>query len=436
MFLCELFEPAKLPWVNSPEFKAWFGKITESMDSPKMIDIEEDFGSVQGYAVDSNREQLENWMTGFHVYDEVLIKDIRSRFKRIAILKNLNVNEDERNNGYGNDLFEAFKEQAIYDDADAILLIADTGEGNEFDLVKWYERLGFRRLTNGSDPLMLLVLNETITESAEPKSKLLFHGTTVGKANQIIRNGFMPRGGKSKTFGKAVYFSDKPIGTRMYDRGAILAYRIRSNAKVINLQEFQKNGRGDADIVAGGRSFYPEEQEFAVFNQQALEFVGWFNKMTNKIDKHEPKYPNDFYHSWDYDNETPISERAKVKLSTSGDEIGAWVHDGFHWQGKPEKTVILPINKLDVNEPDSKFDDSENAANLKSIQKALKKGETLPPILVRRVGMRFQVMDGHHRFKAYRSLGMKKIPARIIHPRNITETYVIRPDQAGKRLDS
>ena len=112
-----------------------------------------------------------------------------------------------------------------------------------------------------------------------------------------------------------------------------------------------------------------------------------------------------------------INEIAKVKLSAKPDDFGAWVNDS----GKPEKTVVIPTNKIHVFEPDDKFDNPHHAKNLANIIKAIKAGKKLPPILVRRHGIdRFQVVDGHHRFMAYRMAGVKNIPARVVDPKNIT----------------
>jgi pyrimidine deaminase RibD-like protein len=114
----------------------------------------------------------------------------------------------------------------------------------------------------------------------------------------------------------------------------------------------------------------------------------------------------------------PVDEVSKVSLSSDPDNFGAWVRDG----GTPEKTIMIPINKLSGFEPDSKFDDPHHAKNLANIVKAIKAGKKLPPILVRRHGIdRFQVVDGHHRFMAYRMAGAKSIPARVVDPKNIKE---------------
>ena len=91
--------------------------------------------------------------------------------------------------------------------------------------------------------------------------------------------------------------------------------------------------------------------------------------------------------------------------------------------GRPEKTVQLPVNRIRVHEPDTKFDDPDFGKNLANIKAALRRGGELPPILVRRLPgelLQYQVIDGHHRFKAYRELGLKSIPARIAHKFNVT----------------
>ena len=133
--------------------------IQENSIRPTSIDIDEENGSVSGYAIPSECEQLPNWLEKHDLYNESLIAMLREKFSVIAFLNNLNVDEESRNEGNGSYLFDLFKEQAIYNDCDAILLIADTGESNDFDLTAWYERLGCKIIAQSSGgPLMLLSL--------------------------------------------------------------------------------------------------------------------------------------------------------------------------------------------------------------------------------------------------------------------------------------
>jgi hypothetical protein len=113
-----------------------------------------------------------------------------------------------------------------------------------------------------------------------------------------------------------------------------------------------------------------------------------------------------------------LKEVAKVKLSHDPDDFGAYVNDGT---GKLEPTTMIPVSKITIFEPDTKFQDPDNAINLKNIVKAIKAGKELPPILVRRQGLGFQVLDGHHRFMAHRLLGKKEIPARIVSKFNVKD---------------
>jgi hypothetical protein len=122
-----------------------------------------------------------------------------------------------------------------------------------------------------------------------------------------------------------------------------------------------------------------------------------------------------------------IDEVAKVKLSHASDDFGAYVNDGT---GKLEPTTMIPVSKIAIFEPDDKFQDPSNAKNLKNIVKAMKAGKELPPILVRRQGLGFQVLDGHHRFMAHRLLGKKEIPARIVSKFNVKD---INESQTNKK---
>ena len=153
--------------------------------------------------------------------------------------------------------------------------------------------------------------------------------------------------------------------------------------------------------------------------QYADQWVGMhYDELADKLGKNRQyfisKHKDDYYK----DRATNIGEVSKVSLSSDPDNFGAWVRDG----GTPEKTVVIPTSKIHVFEPDSKFDDPHHAKNLANIVKAIKAGKQLPPILVRRHGIdRFQVVDGHHRFMAYRMAGAKSIPARVVDPKNVKE---------------
>ncbi len=77
-----------------------------------------------------------------------------------------------------------------------------------------------------------------------------------------------------------------------------------------------------------------------------------------------------------------ITEVSRVKMGTDDQgDSGAWVSD----TGRPEKTVHLPVNRIRVHEPDTKFDDPDFGKNLANIKAAMRRCEKMPAILVRRM---------------------------------------------------
>lgn len=108
----------------------------------------------------------------------------------------------------------------------------------------------------------------------------------------------------------------------------------------------------------------------------------------------------------------------KVKLHTDPGYFGAEVDDtGF--DSLP--VVNIPANKLVGFEPDSKMNQPKSQANVEKIVAGLKKGDKLPPLLVRKYKDGYQVLDGHHRFWAYKLSGTKSIPVRIVADKDIEE---------------
>jgi hypothetical protein len=72
-------------------------------------------------------------------------------------------------------------------------------------------------------------------------------------------------------------------------------------------------------------------------------------------------------------------------------------------------------------EPDSKMNQPKSKVNVEKIIAGLKKGDKLPPLLVRKYKDGYQVLDGHHRFWAYKLSGTKSIPVRIVADKDIEE---------------
>jgi N-acetylglutamate synthase-like GNAT family acetyltransferase len=124
----------------------------------QLIELVGDFGSASGYVVESNREQVRNYLAK-HTEASILLADwLKEHCHHVAFLKSLTVEEMERGQGHGNELLEQFIAEAEDVGADAILLIADSGEvqAEGFDLTSWYESFEFVQvLATTGGPLMV-----------------------------------------------------------------------------------------------------------------------------------------------------------------------------------------------------------------------------------------------------------------------------------------
>ena len=110
-------------------------------------------------------------------------------------------------------------------------------------------------------------------------------------------------------------------------------------------------------------------------------------------------------------------KEGKITLSTDPNWYGATV-DNYKATGP---VVNIPANQLVGFEPDDKMDQPKSKANVGKIVAGLKQGAKLPPLLVRQYKNGYQVLDGHHRFWAYKLLGVKSIPSQIVPPEDIEE---------------
>jgi ribosomal protein S18 acetylase RimI-like enzyme len=108
-----------------------------------LLDEEVDGGSIHGYITDViNDVQLKNYLHE-HLMDGAL-PIIQKKYKTVALLKSIWVDEEKRGQGIGTHLLTNFIDNAQAKRAEAIILIADTSESNEFNLVEWYESYGFQ----------------------------------------------------------------------------------------------------------------------------------------------------------------------------------------------------------------------------------------------------------------------------------------------------
>jgi ParB-like chromosome segregation protein Spo0J len=118
-----------------------------------------------------------------------------------------------------------------------------------------------------------------------------------------------------------------------------------------------------------------------------------------------------------YGNKSEGVAEGKITLSTDPNWYGATV-DNYQATGP---VVNIPANQLVGFEPDDKMNQPKSKVNVEKIVAGLKQGSKLPPLLVRKYKNGYQVLDGHHRFWAYKLLGVKSIPAQIVPDSDIEE---------------
>jgi predicted GNAT family N-acyltransferase len=133
-------------------------KAREFISKPASLNQSVDGGSLEGYVVDSDQPQLTNYLSGQGANPDV-ISAIKNKYKRIGIIRNMYVDEDNRGQGTGNNLVSNAIDTAAELGAQAIILVSDIHETNVMDLTKWYKGFGFEQVgTASGDPVMILEL--------------------------------------------------------------------------------------------------------------------------------------------------------------------------------------------------------------------------------------------------------------------------------------
>ena len=117
-------------------------RIYELLSESININQYDDHGELIGYVVDTTAPEITNYLTS-QCADKRTIMAIKDKYSKIAIIRNLYVNEDNRNEGIGSRLVSDAIDEAVANDAEAILLVADKREDNIINLVQWYENFGF-----------------------------------------------------------------------------------------------------------------------------------------------------------------------------------------------------------------------------------------------------------------------------------------------------
>lgn len=118
-----------------------------------------------------------------------------------------------------------------------------------------------------------------------------------------------------------------------------------------------------------------------------------------------------------YELNTELNEEIKVALYPGNKGVDV---DSTEEDIKNAPKVQIPLEKLFRNEPAEKMKSPESIENIKNLAAMYKRGKEMDPILVRKKGNRFQILDGHHRFTAAKLAGLKSINAIIVPDENIT----------------
>lgn len=123
------------------------------------IECEVDHGCASGYVVDATEVNIRNYLEQHTDLAEAIALKLEQRKERVALLRNIHVDEEHRNQGIGTELVLDFINKAESAGATCYIAICDAGETQKdgFELEAWYNNLGFVRIAKtGSGPLMAM----------------------------------------------------------------------------------------------------------------------------------------------------------------------------------------------------------------------------------------------------------------------------------------
>lgn len=124
------------------------------LEKSYFISDSNDYGSFEGI-VHSDMDKIKNWFDSRKIDYNKYINIIELP---VAFLNNINVDENFRNRGFGNQLYYDFEQECYDNDAKCIILESDSGENqlNDFKLDSWYESLDFEIIgTEGGNSIMI-----------------------------------------------------------------------------------------------------------------------------------------------------------------------------------------------------------------------------------------------------------------------------------------
>lgn len=121
------------------------------------IEVHTENGSAFGYVVSTSESNILNYLSQHTDLAKQINNILAKRFDRVALLRNMYVDEDARGCGEGSDLVMQFMSEAELHGAQMIMLVSDAEEEQleGFDLVTFYEGFDFYpSITTSSGMLM------------------------------------------------------------------------------------------------------------------------------------------------------------------------------------------------------------------------------------------------------------------------------------------
>ncbi len=105
---------------------------------------------------------------------------------------------------------------------------------------------------------------------------------------------------------------------------------------------------------------------------------------------------------------------------------------------KDKKLIVrLSIDKLIKNQKTKDEDKVDYKKRIDGIIKTLKDKKKLTPIIAYKDGNKYRIIDGNHRYEAYKKLGKDKIDAIIIPKKNVTikKKWTKEMEKEFKKID-
>jgi GNAT superfamily N-acetyltransferase len=286
------------------------------MNNIDHIDIDSDKGegNIAGYVVDSNQEQLCNWLKNYSEDSNRISSFIEKNCNRVAIAKNLNVDESSRGKGIGRDLLVNFLNEAENFGADAVVMISDKGESQNagFSLKKFYENNDFFSVIDtNAGPFMVFPSEfgekmkfELFGMKAPDKVDTLpnwINTTKISVNNQPIKT-FHGTQSKFSEFeeGRPIWFSDKWEYADMFSSDWSETGERSNDSRVISaFLNIQNPVLTDEWGVTEGKAFDPvwrqemisKGHDGVIFNlDDETEYIVFCASQIHVIDENTPNH--------------------------------------------------------------------------------------------------------------------------------------------------